>query len=289
MVPWVSEEGERGGPAPDGGGGAPDRGAAARGGGEPAPGGAVPGGGGGAAAEGGPRSPIRPGGNRVRIPRAYLPPGEGYGTEVRVRRPEPGPGGQPVRVTGGGGRPLLLPMPRASRTVFRGRLIRVQVDRVRLGGRTVEREVVHHPGAVAVVAVTPAREAVLVNQYRHPVRARLWEIPAGTLEPGEKPLDAARRELEEETGYRAGRWTRLAEVYTTPGFCTEKMVIFLALDLEEGAARPQDDEEIQVCRVPLDEVAGWIRSGKLQDAKTVLGLLLALPHLDADIPGEGGA
>lgn len=234
----------------------------------------------------GPRSPIRKGGSRIRIPKPQIPLVEPYGTEVRVRRPEPG---EPVRVVGPSPRPVLTPIPRASRTVFRGKLLQVQVDRVRLGGRTVEREVVHHPGAVAVVAVTPEREAILVRQYRHPVRARLWEIPAGTLGPGEKPLAAARRELEEETGYRAERWLKLAEVYTTPGFCTEKMVIYLARDLREGEASPEEDEDLQVCRVPWGEIPEWIRSGRLQDAKTILGLLLAFPHLDADIPAEGGA
>jgi len=233
-----------------------------------------------------PRSPIRRGGSRIRIPKPQIPPVEPYGTEVHVRRPDPA---QPVRVVGPSPRPLLTPLPRSSKTVFRGKLLQVQVDRVRVGGHTLEREVVHHPGAVAVVAITPAREVVLVRQYRHPVRAWLWEIPAGTLEPGEQPLVAARRELEEETGYRAENWVKLAEVYTTPGFCTEKMVLYLARNLTEGTVCPEEDEDLQVSKVPWEEALEGIRQGRFRDAKTILGLVLARSYLDADIPPAEGA
>jgi len=233
-----------------------------------------------------PSSPIRKGGTRIRIPKPVIPPVEPYGTEIRVRRPDPE---EPVRVVGSSPRPLLTPIPRASKTVFHGKLLEVRVDRVRIGGRVVEREVVVHPGAVAVVAITSEREVILVRQYRHPVRARLWEIPAGTLAPGEKPLAAAQRELQEETGYRAGDWVKLAEVYTTPGFCTEKMVIYLARGLSEGENSPEEDEDLQVARVPWEQAMDWLASGRIQDAKTVLGLLLARPHLGEDIPVGGGA
>lgn len=231
-------------------------------------------------------SPVRKGGSRIRLTRRPLPRVEPYGTEVRVRRCYPLPA---VQVAGTGPRPLLGPVLRASRVVFRGRLVEVRVDRFRAGGRTVEREVVNHPGAVAVVALTSDREVILLRQYRYPVRARLWEIPAGTLRPGEKPLAAAQRELEEETGYRAGDWVQLAEFYTTPGFCSEKMVLYLARDLQEGCASPEEDEDLEVSKVPWDLAMGWVKEGRLQDAKTILGLLLARPYLDADIPGGGGA
>jgi ADP-ribose pyrophosphatase len=211
---------------------------------------------------------------------------EAYGTEIRVRRPKPE---EPVRVVGPSPRPLLTPIPRASKTVFHGRLLHVQVDRVRVEGRVVEREMVIHPGAVAVVPITAEGEVVLVRQYRHPVRARLWEIPAGTLRPGEKPPGAARRELEEETGYRAQEWIELAEFYTTPGFCTEKMVVYLARNLVEGEPSPEEDEAIQVGKVPWKQAMEWLAQGRLQDAKTMLGLLLAGPFLGQDIPAEGGA
>jgi ADP-ribose pyrophosphatase len=211
---------------------------------------------------------------------------EPYGTEIRVRRPNPE---EPVRVVGSSPRPVLTPIPRSSKTVFRGKLLEVRVDRLRIGGRVVEREVVVHPGAVAVVPLTAEREVILVCQYRHPARARLWEIPAGTLAPGEQPLAAAQRELEEETGYRAGDWVRLAEVYTSPGFCTEKMAIYLARGLSEGEGSPDEDEDLQVAKVPWDRAMDWLAHGRFQDAKTVLGLLLARPYLDGDIPGPAGA
>jgi ADP-ribose diphosphatase len=160
--------------------------------------------------------------------------------------------------------------PDDSRTVYDGKLFDVTVER--WGGH--EREVVEHPGAVAVVAVDGDQTVALVRQRREPVRKHLLELPAGTLEEGESPLDCARRELEEETGLTSGRWRELAAFYTTPGFCRERMHLFAAEDVERGAASPEADEELELVRWRVDEIAA--RLGEIEDAKTLAGLLLYL-------------
>jgi ADP-ribose pyrophosphatase len=160
--------------------------------------------------------------------------------------------------------------PDESRTAFEGRQIRVDVER--WGG--VEREVVRHPGAVAIVAVDRAGAVMLVRQRREAARRTLLELPAGTLEEGEEPLETARRELEEETGFHGGAWTALARFYTTPGFCDERMHVFLAEAVEEGGASPEHDEKIELVRIPRDELEA--RLDEIEDAKTLAGLLLYL-------------
>ena len=158
--------------------------------------------------------------------------------------------------------------PDASRTVYEGDLLAVTVER---WGRH-EREIVEHPGAVAVVAVDRNGTVTLVRQRREAVRKRLLELPAGTLEEGETPLECARRELEEETGLTGGDWRELAAFYTTPGFCRERMHLFLAQGVEPGQARPEADEELEVVRVPGRELATHL--GEIEDAKTLAGLFL---------------
>lgn len=159
---------------------------------------------------------------------------------------------------------------------FQGRVIGLRVDEVQLphGGRAI-REVVDHPGAVAIVALTDRQEVILVQQFRYPTGEVLWELPAGKLEPGEHPRETARRELEEESGYRATDWSPLAEFYTSPGFCTEKMHVFLATVLEETAPRPEGDEVLKVSRVPLVKAASMALGGEIRDAKSIAGILLA--------------
>ncbi len=160
--------------------------------------------------------------------------------------------------------------PKEIREVFRGHTIRVEVGTWEHG----EREVVRHPGAVAVVAVVGGDRVLLVRQTREAARSRLLELPAGTLEGGEEPLACARRELEEETGLRGGEWRELGVVWTTPGFCTERMHLFLAEGCEHGEASPEEDEDVQIVRWTRDEVEQ--RLGELEDAKTLAGLLLYL-------------
>ncbi|HZD87015.1 MAG TPA: NUDIX hydrolase [Gaiellaceae bacterium] len=160
--------------------------------------------------------------------------------------------------------------PDASRRVYEGRLIDVSVER--WGGH--EREIVEHPGAVAIVAVDGDGCVALVRQLREPARKSLLELPAGTAEPGEEPLATARRELREECGLSGGEWHELAAFWTTPGFCRERMVLFAAEGVERGEASPAEDEELELVRWPLSDVGR--RLGEVEDAKTLAGLLLYL-------------
>jgi len=160
--------------------------------------------------------------------------------------------------------------PDASRRVYEGRLLGLTIER--WGGR--EREIVEHPGAVAVVAVDEEGCVTLVRQLREPVRARLLELPAGTAEAGEHPLTTAQRELREECGLQGGTWRELAAFWTTPGFCRERLHLFAAEGVVRGEAAPAEDEELELVRWPLAEVA--VRLGEIEDAKTLAGLLLYL-------------
>jgi ADP-ribose pyrophosphatase len=165
--------------------------------------------------------------------------------------------------------------PDDSRIVYDGKLIDVTVER----WGEHEREIVEHPGAVAIVAVDRDGMVTLVRQRREAVRAELAELPAGTLEEGETPLECARRELEEETGLTGGTWRKAATFYTTPGFCRERMHLFFARDLDRGSANPADDEELELVRCHVDDLASYV--GELEDAKTLAGLLLFLREEDA--------
>jgi ADP-ribose diphosphatase len=163
--------------------------------------------------------------------------------------------------------------PDSTRTVYDGSLLSVTLEE--WDGH--EREIVEHPGAVAVVAVARDGAVTLVRQRREAVRKLLLELPAGTLEDGETPLECARRELEEETGLTGGDWRELAAFYTTPGFCRERMHLFLAQGVEPGTARPEADEELEVVRLSGGELAAHL--GEIEDAKTLAGLLLYLDEL----------
>jgi ADP-ribose pyrophosphatase len=122
-----------------------------------------------------------------------------------------------------------------------------------------------------MMAVDDRRRILLVRQYRLPAGRYIWELPAGRLDPGEKPLQAAKRELIEETGYRARRWTKLASYFVSPGYVDERMTIYLAEDLTAGVATPMDDERIETRWFPAREVERMIETGKLDDAKTIIG------------------
>ena len=170
----------------------------------------------------------------------------------------------------------------ATRRGFDGAWVHVRVDDVRLPtGRITTREVVEHPGSVAIVGVTTDGNLLLLRQSHHAIGRMLLGIPAGTLEPGETLEECARRELEEETGYRAGRLTQLTSYYTSPGYTNERMTIFHAADCQPAGGEIDPDELIRVTTVPLTDVSRLLDSGpdQVQDAKTLIGLLL-LRHSD---------
>jgi ADP-ribose pyrophosphatase len=160
--------------------------------------------------------------------------------------------------------------PDSAQTVYEGRLLGLTVER----WGEHEREIVEHPGAVAIVAVDDEGCVTLVRQLREPARKSLLELPAGTAEPGEEPLVTAQRELREECGLSAGEWRELAAFWTTPGFCRERMYLFAAEGVVRGEASPAPDEELEIVRWPLAEVGG--RLAEIEDAKTLAGLLLYL-------------
>ena len=155
---------------------------------------------------------------------------------------------------------------------YKNRLFTVTEDHaVEPGGFEIQRDIVHHRGSAVMMPVDDRKRVLLVRQYRLPAQGFLWELPAGSVDPGEKPLQTAKRELKEETGYRAKHWTKLISFFPSPGFLTEKMTIFLATDLTAGTATPMDDERIETRWFTPGEVAEMIGAGKIEDAKTIIG------------------
>lgn len=169
----------------------------------------------------------------------------------------------------------------SSQRIYEGTIIKLRVDQVGLpDGKMAKREIVEHPGAVAIVALTVDRELVMVRQYRKPVEKELLEIPAGKLNKGEDPCKCAQRELIEETGYQAGQMQLINRYYTTPGFSDEVMHFFLATDLQECQQAPDEDEFIEVERVPLLKAQELVDAGQIEDAKTIIGVLFAMAKFE---------
>jgi len=166
-----------------------------------------------------------------------------------------------------------------SKKIFSGRVFNVTVDTVREGDKTYVREVVHHHGSAVIVPAYDDGTIALVRQYRHPAVKYLLELAAGTLNDQERPEDGAARELEEELGLVARKFEKLAEFFVSPGFCSEKMWLYLATDLTETAQRLEDDEAIEVLRIPLSRALQMITDGEIEDAKTIIGLMLAAPRV----------
>ncbi len=161
-----------------------------------------------------------------------------------------------------------------SEYLYKGHIVKLRLDQVRLPTKqVVAREIVEHRGAVAIVALDAQNRVLLVRQYRSGARCEILEIPAGTLEEGEDPALCAMRELKEETGYRASKWDNLGYFYSSPGFLTEKMYLFLARQLTRGESAPEEDELINVEMLPLDHAIEMIERGEFLDAKTIAGLL----------------
>jgi len=159
--------------------------------------------------------------------------------------------------------------------IFEGKVIKLRVDTVSLpNGSTATREVIEHPGAVAVIALTGQGELLMVRQYRQATGEILLEIPAGKRDAGEDPLSCARRELEEETGCRAQQWKTLFSYYSTPGFSDELLYIVMATGLEQGVAHTDEEEFIEVKTVPVAEALRMVYRGEIRDAKTIIGILV---------------
>ena len=175
--------------------------------------------------------------------------------------------------------PLVTPKVVDTKTIFRGRVIEVSVDTVSEGELTYEREIVHHAGSAVIVPVFDDGTIALVRQYRHPAQRYLLEVPAGTLERGEAPEKGAARELEEELGLVCGRLEKLSEFFVSPGFCEEKMWVYLATELTETEQRLEDDEVIEVVRIPFSQALSMITTGEIEDAKTIIGVMLAAPRV----------
>ncbi len=162
----------------------------------------------------------------------------------------------------------------ASRTLCRTKIFSVTEDHVvEPGGIEVRRVVVRHGPSAVILAVDNRERVLLVRQFRLPAGRSIWELPAGRVNSGETPLAAARRELAEETGLHARRWKKLLSFYPSPGYVTERMHLFLAQDLKAGEARPDDDERIRCRWFSRRELGAWLRSGRIVDGKTLVGLL----------------
>ena len=167
-----------------------------------------------------------------------------------------------------------------SSNIYRGKILALRVDTVRLqDGGVSYREIVEHRCAVAILALDTQDHVILVTQYRNAANEFLLEIPAGTLEPGETPEACARRELEEETGYRTSNLTPVGRFFAAPGFCTEIIYTFLARGLEEGTARPDEGEDISTKLVPLTQIPSLIRAGEIHDGKSIASLLMVLSDI----------
>lgn len=185
--------------------------------------------------------------------------------DVRVRKRLKIDPGQPAEVL-------------SSRVSYQGPIFRVLTDRLREPtGKEVTRDVIRHNGSVVILALEKSKNKkdplVLVErQFRHAAQQYLYELPAGTIDPDEDRLDAARRELLEETGYKAKKWTKLLKYYASPGFLGEWMQIFLAENLTPGPASPEDDESLELQFVPLSELLRLIAAGKIRDGKTIISV-----------------
>jgi len=160
--------------------------------------------------------------------------------------------------------------------IYNGKLVNLRIDTVELpSGRKTRREIVEHGACCAIVPIDEEDNVLLVSQYRKPVDKVLLEIPAGNIEPDENPLSCARRELEEETGFSAHRWDEMSVFYTSPGFCTEEMHLFMATGLRPSERSPDIDEFIKLQRVPMARIPEMIAGGEIGDAKSIAGLLMA--------------
>lgn len=167
----------------------------------------------------------------------------------------------------------------SSEMKFDGKLIKVTYDIADVNGKEAWREVVHHPGASAVVAIDENNRIIMEKQFRYALNDYLLEIPAGKLDAGEDPLVCAKRELEEETGIVASEWISLGTIATSPGFCNEVIHLYVAKGLSKGEIHWDEDEYVEVERYTFDELLQCIKDEKIKDSKTLSALLLAMPYI----------
>lgn len=167
----------------------------------------------------------------------------------------------------------------SSEMKFDGKLIKVTYDIADVNGKEAWREVVHHPGASAIVAIDEENRIIMEKQFRYALNDYLLEIPAGKLDKGEDPLVCAKRELEEETGIIASEWISLGTIATSPGFCNEVIHLYVAKGLSKGEIHWDEDEYVEVERYTFDELLQRIKEEKIKDSKSLSALLLAMPYL----------
>ena len=163
----------------------------------------------------------------------------------------------------------------STESIYKGRIFEVSLDSIREDGTEYKREIISHNGSAVIVPVFADETVALVKQYRHAAGKYLWEIPAGSLEKGEDAKEGAARELEEEIGVTAKNIEKLSEFYVSPGFLSEKMFVFMATDLTETVQNLEADELIEVKRFSFDELSKMIRHNEIEDAKTMVGVILA--------------